>query len=165
MAGLIYRRGVTHGRRSCVAALLLLMILLSPSVSVAAGFRDPGVGQELAVGSRPSALVFDPSNNYTYVADSASEMLSVVSGSHVVANITLGFQPGVLGYDPEDKEVYVANPLSNTVAVITGTAVTISLTVGAGPSVFAFDQSDGYMYVSDRGSGYSHGDIWDERRL
>ena len=95
----------------------LLGILLSIPHDNHIAYADSVVAT-VAVGPGPHALIFNPSNNYTYVANSNSNTVSVISGTNVVDTVTVGQGPVALAFNPSNNYIYVANINSNTVSVI-----------------------------------------------
>jgi YVTN family beta-propeller protein len=82
-----------------------------------------------------------------YVANGQSNTVSVISGTTVVANVTLGGPPGPIAYDPADNEMYVIN--GNMVSVLSGTSVVANVTLasdGFGCSL-TFDPANNEIYV------------------
>lgn len=137
---------------------------LPPFVSVL-GPRSGG-GTFIAnvtVGGVPAAEVFDPVNGYVYVLNSASNNVSVLSRTSVIANIDVGdlsqtyCQTEVerLAVDSATGDLYVANAGSANVSVISGTTLagTIALSAGSIPCYIAFDPNDTDVYVSLANSG------------
>jgi YVTN family beta-propeller protein len=114
------------------------------TVEVGSGFLDT-----------PGTIVYDPSNNDMYVANTFSDSISVISGSLLVANISLGAGPYSLAYDPADGYIYSANYGNggdlggSTVSVINGTRLVANVQVMPGPDALVYDSANQYMYVAD----------------
>ena len=126
-------------------------------------------GSPFAVGSGPRAVTVDPSGQYVYVANAASNTLSgynfynnnlgtpaALSGSPY----TTGTSPDSVAVDPLDNFVYVANEASNNIsayALGAGgalTAITGSpFAAGDGPSAVAVDPTGRFVYVANSRSG------------
>jgi YVTN family beta-propeller protein len=109
------------------------------------------------VGSRPTAIAYDPSNGNVYVANIATNSVSVIQGStnSVLATVRVGAAPRAITFDPSNGDLYVANRNDNTVSVIEGGSNTVVATVpvGNGPWVIAFDPNNGDLYVANLTDG------------
>ncbi|MDG6902479.1 MAG: YncE family protein [Nitrososphaerota archaeon] len=138
------------------------------SVSVLSGGRAVST---IPVGAgdyeSPSSIAVDTSNGYAYVASAYTDSVAVISGTSLVANISLRPQmPETLLFDPENGYIYVADTNvhalpsvyttvdgnGNTVSVISGTAVIANITVGSAPFALVYNPSNGRVYVGDAGS-------------
>jgi YVTN family beta-propeller protein len=104
----------------------------------------------IPVGSAPTGELYDPVNGYIYVADSASNAVSVIDGSTntIVANISVGVYPVSLAYDSSSSQVLVTNELSGTVSVIDGSSNSVVATIPIGPN------PDGVIYDSVNCNAY-----------
>jgi YVTN family beta-propeller protein len=118
-------------------------------------------------------IVFDPSNDYMYVANRVSNSITVISNTTVVAtigpiccnttavttNVTFGcdarsirpcaFQgPRALAFNPSDNLIYMADN-TGIVYMISGTSVVgiIPDVGGGGPKEFAFNPSNDLLYI------------------
>jgi len=74
----------------------------------------------ITVGSAPAGVAYDSSNGYVYVANSASDTVSVINGATntVIASIAVGSGPWGVAYDPSNGYLYVTNYYSGTVSII-----------------------------------------------
>src|ERR1017187_8501737 len=74
----------------------------------------------VTVGSQPYGIAYDSAKGEVFVANAASNTVSVISDSTnaVVATVAVGSGPGIVAYDPAKGEVFVSNGGSNTVSVI-----------------------------------------------
>jgi YVTN family beta-propeller protein len=113
----------------------------------------------VAVGSRPQGLACDGGNGEVYVANLASDNVSVISDSThaVVATIPLNGSPYGVVYDPGKGEIFVTN--GDNVSVISdGTnRVIATIPVGLGPRGIAYDAGQGELFVANTGSNYNSG--------
>jgi YVTN family beta-propeller protein len=88
----------------------------------------------LTTGFRPTYALYNPSNGYVYVSNSGffgvclggcpiepSNVVSVISGTTVLANVTVGYYPKQLLYNPSDHFVY-AMAGDGMTAIATSTA-------------------------------------------
>src|SRR5215204_6423964 len=110
----------------------------------------------IPVGEFPQALIFNPSNNDTYVSNRDSGTVSVIdsTSNSVIKNITVGSSPGQLLFNPSNNNIYVANAVSNTVSVIDSTNMTANeIEVETSPVALEFNPSNNNMYVANRDSG------------
>ena len=105
-------------------------------------------------------VAYDSGNGDVYVANSncfgpsrcSAGTVSVISGTSVVATISVGNFPIGVAYDPENGYVYVANFNSNSVSVISETSVVATVGVGGGPEGVAYDSGNGEVYVANYNS-------------
>jgi len=109
------------------------------------GALTPAAGSPYKAGTKPSALVADPTSRFVYVADYAESQLigyTVQSGSALSFFLSpptrTGNEPTALTFDPRGKFLYIANQLDNTVSAFsidltTGTP-TITVNTSAGSS-------------------------------
>jgi len=98
---------------------------------------------------------FDPDDGYYYVANSASNSVSVISGSSIVGSpISVGLSPLFPAYDPYSGYVYVPNSGGSTVSVIYGASVVSGGTihVGSNPHSVEYDPANHDLYVANYGS-------------
>ena len=110
----------------------------------------------ISVGEGPYGILYDPSNGYIYVTNTAQNNVSVIDGANntLIASINVGAYPEGLAYDPSNGYIYVANSWSNNVSVINGANNTViaNIAVGSYPVGLAYDPSNGYVYVANAGS-------------
>ncbi|HEX5977271.1 MAG TPA: hypothetical protein VFY68_08345, partial [Nitrososphaeraceae archaeon] len=97
--------------------LIITILIITSSAGMVLGDL---VTAAIPVGEFPQALIFNPSNNYTYVSNRDSGTVSVIdsTSNSVIKNITVGSSPGQLLFNPTNNNIYVANAISNTVSVI-----------------------------------------------
>lgn len=140
------------------------------SVSIISG---TGIVATIPFGpSDPDELIFNPSNNYMYVANRFTDcghdclgqaILTVISGTNVIATIPVGstnsagitfVAPHALEFNPSNNYVYAA--LSNSdvngigdVAVISNTTKIADVTVNTRPLSMAFNPLNNYVYVEN----------------
>ncbi len=140
-----------------VGALLLLgsasaLATRAPERGTAGGpLTSISVIKTITVGSKPTQVLYDPSNHDIYVANSGASTVSVISSSTnaVTKTVTVGQNPEALLYDPTNQEVYVLNSGPLTVTAITGSN-TVSATVGVHgnfDAVPVYDPANGDIYV------------------
>jgi YVTN family beta-propeller protein len=104
----------------------------------------------ISVGVEPQNLLFDPSNNDTYVTNIQSHTLSVIDlANQVVANIPVGSGAYYMVATP--TTLYAANSQSGTLSAINAStnqvAANVSLGAGTEPTMSAYDETDGQIYV------------------
>jgi len=108
------------------------------------------------VGEHPYSILYNPSNEYIYVANSESDSVSVIDSSthEVIKTIDVEEYPWALGYNPDFNYVYVSNRHSDSVSIIDGISNEILKTVKVGDSPFAIEYNPikSAMYVSNQGS-------------
>lgn len=111
----------------------------------------------VATGSGPVGVAYDKLNGDFYIANSASNNVSVRNGStghSVKPGIAVGSGPWAVAFDSTKNTIFVTNTVSNNVTVISGSTnkVTANIHVGNDPMGVAFDSSTGYVYVTNAGS-------------
>jgi len=110
----------------------------------------------LEAGSGADAIAYDSGNGLLYVANGASDNLTVFNATEdaVVGNISVGADPRGVAYDSANQTIYVANVGSDDVSVIDSHSnnVTATVPVGTGPVALTYDGSLGYVWVADNGS-------------
>ncbi len=82
-------------------------------------------------GSGPSAIVFDPVDNYTYISNSYSDSVAVLGVYGILAVLHVGTHPVSMAVDTSSGEVYVLNGGSDNISVIGGLSVTSTISLGA----------------------------------
>ena len=118
----------------CLCLFIVLMFIsFSPGVNKIFG---DSVTSVIPVGSFPQALVFNPSNNNTYVANRDSGTVSVIETANntVIKNIAVGASPHALVFNPSNNNIYVTNRDSGTVSVIETVNNTVIKNVTVGSS-------------------------------
>jgi YVTN family beta-propeller protein len=78
-----------HASYTLILTLFLALVLSSTSLGVESAWAD-SVSKTITVGTGPYGDLFNPNNGYVYVANVASNSVSVIDGSTntVVATIT-----------------------------------------------------------------------------
>jgi DNA-binding beta-propeller fold protein YncE len=94
-------------------------------------------------------LTYDTVNNYVYVAMPEANMVSVISGTKVVGNVTVGSRPEWTGYNPANGYVYVSNQASKTVSVISGETVVATIAAPSDAGYY-YNPSDSNVYLFER---------------
>ncbi len=95
---------------------------------------------------------YDPANGDIYVTNIATNNVTAIHGTTVVATIPVGASPNGAAYDSANGEVFVSNEgtsIRSNLTVINGTTNRVAgqvYPVNTGPGV-AFDDSTGYVYV------------------
>ena len=83
-----------------------------------------GSGAAIPVGIHPIGIVANPQNGKIYVANAASDTVSVIlcginiNGFKVTSTIPVGNNPIDVALNPSNGKVYVTNIFSNTISVI-----------------------------------------------
>ncbi len=105
------------------------------------------------VGVDPFGVAVDNRTNDIFVTNTASDNVTVVSGStdSVIANISVGGEPYGVAYDWASNEIYVANGGTANVTVISGTTLRAvgSAAVGSRPIGVVADPAAGKVFVAD----------------
>jgi len=112
------------------------------------------------VGTEPMAGAVDLATGLVYIANAVSNNVSVLSGTSVVATISLAPNqtgtPVYVTYDGVNGYVYVVDRYDfeskgGAVTVVDGTSVLATIPVGPLPNFAVVDPSHGYLYVTDSG--------------
>jgi YVTN family beta-propeller protein len=88
----------------------------------------------LSVGAEPFAVAFDSINGFVYVANYASNNVSVIdaAASSVLGSLAVGVEPDSVAVDPVNGEVEVADSGSGSISIIAPAAVLTA--VGISPA-------------------------------
>ena len=130
------------------SGLVTILIIISSTGTVLGDL----VTAAIPVGEFPQALIFNPSNNDTYVSNRDSGTVSVIdsTSNSVIKNITVGSSPGQLLFNPSNNNMYVANRDSGTVSVIDSTNNALeNVVVGSEPVALEFNPSNNNIYVAN----------------
>jgi len=111
---------------------------LLPEISLRA---LPGMGHS------PQAIAV--LERHVYVANRASDNVSVIEDGRVVGVVTVGAAPSAMAADAKSGLVYVANEEDSTISVISGHEVVATLPAPADPSCLA--AFEGRIYAGGRG--------------
>ncbi len=141
----------------------------SDTISVISG---SSLETTIQVGTDPQTPAFDPANEYVYVPNTGGcsvssltaacgDTVSVISGTSVIAKVTVGEAPQTPAIDTDSDspyfgDVYVPNAVAGqnggTVTVISGKTDSVVATVDVGPTAPAgafFDAHDDEVYAAD----------------
>ena len=116
-------------------------------------------------GRGPSAI--EVVGDKVYVANRASDNVSVIEEGQVVSVVPVGSQPGAIATDPASDVVYVANHGDDCISVIRDDQVVATWETGAEPSALALVSGRLYaasrrapsIYVHDAGTGELMGTV------
>jgi DNA-binding beta-propeller fold protein YncE len=118
-----------------------------------------GNNVNIPVGTSPFGIAFDYQTDQDYVANEASQNITVffgiATGGHGDISLGPGNDPAGVVWDQAKLSIYVADQLSGNVSIIKGTAVVRTI-VGPMNSDFvgiAYDDATDRVYVTDHGSG------------
>ena len=115
----------------------------------------------IPVGSVPIGVAVNATSNKIYVANSASNNISVIDGSSntVIATVAdpSAVEPVAVAVNPTTNTIYVANLQSNNLSVIDGAtnSVTATIPVGTSPSGVAVESQMNFIYVANTGNSPS----------
>jgi YVTN family beta-propeller protein len=120
--------------------------------------------ENFTVATLPSALLFDPSNNYLYVAHqpplfSGLQTVSIINtlNNEAIGSLTVGTNPIGLALDPLNGYIYVANQYSDNVSIIDSVTDTVigSIYLGqySAPSAITVDSSNGEIFITVPSTG------------
>jgi YVTN family beta-propeller protein len=115
--------------KTSALTFLALLVLISALVAPSAHAQDEVVAN-VGVGSFPFGLAYDSGKGEVFVANSFSNIVSVISDStdKVVANITVGSNPNSVAYDSAKGEVFIVDESDKTVSVISASSAASSST-------------------------------------
>jgi YVTN family beta-propeller protein len=134
-----------------LASLIIVAVFLIQTGPVFAT-PNPSI-MNIKVGGSPDGVIVDTNNGNVYFTDSATNNVTIVSGStnSVVGSLQIQTRSGGGAFDPVNREIYIANDGSNAVSVIndTSNAVVATVTVGVAPVRAAYDSANQNIYVSD----------------
>lgn len=126
-----------------------------PALVTASEPAQTTLAATVPIGSQPYAytVAYDAGRGEVFVANYASNNLSVISGSNdsIVATVAVGSNPYAIAYDSGQGEIYVANQGSNNVTVVNDTtdSVVATVAVGGTPYDIAYDAAAGEVYVAN----------------
>jgi YVTN family beta-propeller protein len=128
----------------------------APAVLNVEGF-SPGLPAAVAtvpVGGKPIAIGLNPITGMIYIANSATNNVSVVDGTSLATTaIPAGVSPSGIAVNPVTNRIYVANSGSNNVTVIDGqTNATATVPAGTSPQAIALDAVTNKIYVANADS-------------
>jgi YVTN family beta-propeller protein len=109
----------------------------------------------IPAGKDPLAIAGDPTNNRLYIADNASNTVTVIdtNSGTVVASIPVDNQPQGIACDPATGKVYVACTGAGKVDIIsTATLTVVGVLTVAGAYDVTIDFTTGKKFVSDNGT-------------
>ena len=97
-----------------------------PFLVILLGSLSLGVPNSEAVGSNPSDVAYNPTNDTIYVTNlysssaPRSDYVSAINGTtnEVIQNITVGSGPSAVTNNPRNNMIYVANQNSHSISVI-----------------------------------------------
>jgi YVTN family beta-propeller protein len=108
----------------------------------------------LPAGNNPYALAVNPATNRIYIANSASNNVTVIDGTtNATTTVSVGTAPAAVAVNPVTNKIYVANAGSSSVTVIDGaTNATRTVAAGTNPNALAVNALTNRVYVSNSGS-------------
>jgi YVTN family beta-propeller protein len=143
-----------HLKKISFAAVLLILILV---LSATSAIHAAGVVSTVTVGTFPDGVAYDSGMGEIFVANFASNTVSVISDStnKVVATVTLGNGPDCVAYDSGKGEIFVTNYGSGTVSVISDSnnSIVATIAVGTTPTGVAYDSGKSEIFVANSGDG------------
>lgn len=111
------------------------------------------VTTQIAVGTEPTGIAYDPVNADIYVGNVGSSNVSIIDATTnlLVGSIPVPGGPGSIAYDPTTGLMYVADTNSDNVSIIdpVSNSVTGNITTGFEPDYLTVDTATGEVYVSD----------------
>lgn len=125
----------------------------SDDVYVINAASDTLTNTSIPVGPEPVDVLYDPDNNFVYVASYGTGNISVINASTftVVDNISLqGAGPFKMAYNPWNQKIYVADEFGGAVRLINPSTKTLqqNISVSYEPFDIVYDASNHNMYVT-----------------
>ena len=100
----------------------------------------------------PTALIYDPVNNYIYVTDSGNELLSLSASSlSVVSSLKVGSYPDGISINSNNSQIYVISSFYGNLSVISTNTFKLIREVYIPPASNAVEFYDSKIYVSFSG--------------
>ncbi len=87
-----------------------------------------------------------------YVANPASNIITAISGTVVLYNLSVGAFPTEIAYNPSNGYIYVTNSNGGTVSIINDTTTVATVYTGTQPDGVLYDPANDYVYVTNRNS-------------
>ncbi len=132
---------VAHGSNFIYAQTIIDTIKLRP---------------ESGNGVNPVAIAVDPNSNRIYIANEASNNVSVIDGetNEVVDTVVVGQSPRGIAVNTSTNRVYVANSADNNVNIISATTnqVVNTAPVGISPQCIGINTASNKIYVANKDS-------------
>ena len=144
------KQGTTKTLR--VGCILLVIFFLS--FTLLQPIRAQTVTATVPVGSFPGGVAVTPDGAYTYVTNTGSNSVSVISTAtnSVTTTVPVGSDSGPNGVavTPNGAYAYVTNEVGSVSVISTATnTVTASVTVGSEPYGVAVTPNGAYAYVAN----------------
>jgi YVTN family beta-propeller protein len=108
------------------------------------------ITKNISVGKSPQGVVTDLANGQVFVANSASNNVTVIKDASVYKTIKVGKDPTDPIYDPKNTLIYVLNSANDSVSVINGSTDKVVGTIykaGAYLSRTVYDPANGAIYL------------------
>ncbi len=107
----------------------------------------------IPVGQSPIGAAINPLTNKIYVANQASNNVTVIDGAtNTTTTIAAGTGPSAIAVNPVTNRIYVTNQNSNNVTVIDGgTGATTTVGTGNTPSTLAVNPVSNQIFVLNHG--------------
>ena len=93
--------------------------------------QSDSVSATIPVGSSPTALAYNSTDNKIYCANQYSDNVTIIDGAtnNVIATRVVGAYPGALAYNSGNNKIYCANGGDDDVSVIHGASNSVIATV------------------------------------
>ena len=99
----------------------------------------------------PAAIAINPLTNKIYLANPASNSVSIADGpaDHVGVTVQVGAAPRAIAVNTATGRIYVANSGDSTVSVVDGSKVIATVDVGGSPAAVAVNEVTNKIYVAN----------------
>lgn len=116
------------------------------------------ISGNISVGTQPVGIVYNPNNNFIYVANSGSNNISVIDSStdSLYSTISVGTTPVEMAINSLNNAIYVVNQGSNNVYIIdcnTNSVIGSPISIALGGNGIAYCTSNNKMYICNVPSG------------
>ena len=134
-------------RFATVAVIFSFVLIVSPTIA-------QQVIATIPAGQNPYAVAVNPQTNKIYVANNASNNVTVIDGATLqTATVAAGVNPISIAVNAATNKIYVANNTSSNVTVIDGaTLQTTNVAVGQTSYRIAVNPQTNRIYVTNFGS-------------
>jgi YVTN family beta-propeller protein len=146
--------------RISVKARSAIAVLIVALANLCAAANAQNVIGTIQVGVAPTSAAVNPITNRIYVANGASNSVTVIDGttSAAIATLAVGAQPRGIAINTVTNKIYVANTFSSDVHVLDGNSNTLSARIGliiegfTGIEAIALNPVTNRVYVVSQGA-------------
>ncbi len=139
-------------RKNSLDCILRLFVLILIVFFITSPLYADWVTDSVTAGDGPYAICVSPITNKIYVANTASDNVTVIDGAtNTSTTVATGSYPYAICVNPNTNKIYVANNNSDNVTVIDGaTNSTTTVAVGLSPLAICVNPNTNKIYVANR---------------